>query len=189
MVVGARALNNKNIPYIKRLAKYILIKLAETITKNKIPDLNSGLRIFKKSIALKYFNILPDNFSFTTTITVAMLFDKYNVLFLQIDYNKRVGISKIVATDFLNFLLLVIRISVYFDPLRIFLPTSIALFILGLFKVFSDIYISLNKYGLSFVNLLIYPVFSISSLLLIISSLQILLMGIIADIISKNRKQ
>jgi hypothetical protein len=80
MVVGARGGKNVNIPLIRRPAKWILNKLAEYITGTVIPDLNSGFRVFRKSTVKQYYNILPDKFSLTTTVTVAMLCDENRVM-------------------------------------------------------------------------------------------------------------
>ena len=63
-----------------------LNRVANYMTAAHIPDLNSGLRAFRRDIAMQYFTILPDQFSFTTTITLAMHCDKYAVTYLPIDY-------------------------------------------------------------------------------------------------------
>src|SRR5437868_6537792 len=77
MVVGARMGKNVAIPMVRRPAKWVLNKLANYVTGVRIPDLNSGMRAFRKNIARQYFAVLPDQFSFTTTITLAMLCDNY----------------------------------------------------------------------------------------------------------------
>src|SRR5262249_22502084 len=81
MVVGARTGARVAIPLIRKPAKWVLNRLANYITSTKIPDLNSGLRLFRRDAALQYFHMLPDQFSFTTTITMAMLCDKYAVTY------------------------------------------------------------------------------------------------------------
>jgi hypothetical protein len=97
--------------------------LANYLSGFKIPDVNSGFRGFKKEIAEKFFNILPDGFSFTTTITLAMLTNDYSVKYRDIEYFKRKGVSKIHPIhDTSNFIRLIIRNILYFDPLKIFLP-------------------------------------------------------------------
>ena len=94
----------------------------------KIPDLNSGLRVMKKSVLEKYIQLFPNGFSFTTTITLAMICNQYSVKYVPIDYFKRSGKSKIRPIhDKLNFIQLIIRTVLYFDPLRIFYTLSFAI--------------------------------------------------------------
>ena len=133
MVVGARTGKDVNIPWVRRPAKFLLKKLADYLAETKIPDLNSGLRAFRKDLAFKYFHLLPSGFSFTTTITLAMLSDGYNVKYMPIDYLARKGgKSKIrPIKDFTNFILLIVRVITYFNPLKIFLPASAFFLLIG----------------------------------------------------------
>ncbi len=125
MVVGARTGASVAIPPLRRPAKRALNLLANLLTGQKIPDLNSGLRVFRRAVAEKYLHFLPAGFSFTSTITLAMLNDDYLVKFVPIDYYPRAGKSKIRALrDTSGFLLLILRVTMYFNPLRIFLPVS-----------------------------------------------------------------
>ena len=108
------------------------------IANQPIPDLNSGLRVFKRSLAEKYLRIFPDGFSFTTTITLALLTNNYRVVFEPIDYFERVGTSKIrPIRDTLNFIALIARAGTYFAPLRVFGPVIV---IAGLFTLISLCY-------------------------------------------------
>jgi glycosyltransferase involved in cell wall biosynthesis len=128
MVVGARTGANVKIPLLRRPAKWILSRLADYVTSSRIPDLNSGLRMFRRKTALRFLRLLPDGFSFTTTITLAMLQSGYRVEYVPIDYNKRIGRSKIhPVADFMNFCQLVLRIALYFAPLKFFFPASLFL--------------------------------------------------------------
>jgi len=130
MAVGARSMQAVSI--IRRPAKSLLNKLANYLVEYEIPDLNSGLRAFRKDIALKYLSLLPSGFSLTTTITLALISNNHRVKFVPIAYNKRTGQSKIrPVRDTLNFLQLIIRMIVYFNPLKVFLPVSIILFLIG----------------------------------------------------------
>ncbi len=137
MVVGARTGKDVNIPLLRRPAKFILKKLADYLSETKIPDLNSGLRAFKKELALKYFHLLPSGFSFTTTITLALLSDGYNVKYVPINYLVRSrGKSKIrPLKDFSNFFLLIVRVICYFNPLKVFLPASLLFLAVGIYHV------------------------------------------------------
>ncbi len=139
MVVGARTGKNVNIPLIRKPAKWFLNFLANYLSGTHIPDLNSGLRVLKKSLVERYFNILPSGFSFTTTITLAMSCNDYQVCYHPIDYYKRVGKSKIRPIHAYYFLLLIIRTIVFFNPLKIFLPIGGIFFFAGIAKFTYDI--------------------------------------------------
>jgi glycosyltransferase involved in cell wall biosynthesis len=133
MVVGARVSENVTIPLVRRPAKWMIRQLSQIISNEKIPDINSGLRIFKRSVALRFFSILPSTFSFTITITLAMVTNGYRVEYVPVDYFHRVGRSKIKPIrDTINFVNLILRMALYFAPIKIFMPMSFTLFILGL---------------------------------------------------------
>ncbi len=121
-VVAARIGASVRFPLIRRPAKWALNKLANYMTGTRIPDLNSGLRAFRRDIVMQYFHILPDQFSWTTTITLAMLCDKYAVAYLPIDYRARMGKSKIVPWHAGSFAILILRATMLFRPLRVFIP-------------------------------------------------------------------
>jgi glycosyltransferase involved in cell wall biosynthesis len=125
MVVGARIGSSVAIPWTRRPAKWLLNRLANFVARADIPDLNSGLRVFRRVAALQYFHILPDQFSFTTTITLAMHCDRYAVRYVPIDYGRRTGRSKVVAWDAVNFTVLILRLAMLFRPLRVFLPVAL----------------------------------------------------------------
>ncbi len=132
MIVGARVGDQVAIPLVRRPAKWAVGQLANLVSGEPIPDINSGLRIFKRSTALRFFDMLPDGFSFTTTITLGMLANGYLVEYVPINYSSRVGQSKIrPVRDTLNFVELIFRIALYFAPLKIFLPLSGLLFTLA----------------------------------------------------------
>jgi glycosyltransferase involved in cell wall biosynthesis len=182
MVVGARIGQNVNVPLIRRPAKWFLRHLAGYLTGESIPDLNSGLRAFRREVALQYFGILPDKFSFTTTITVAMLCDKYDVVFIPIDYRKRTGKSKIVPRDFFSFTTLVLRLSMLFNPLKVFIPMAFACLIIGFGKMALDIVVAAESIqGWFPATLFARAVISNTSLIFLIAGLQILLIGMVAD--------
>lgn len=175
MVVGARTGKNVKLPLIRKPAKYVINKLANYLTNVKIPDLNSGLRIIKKSLIEKFFNILPDGFSFTTTITLAALTNGYTIKYVSINYSKRIGKSKIrPIRDTLNFFQLIIRTILYFNPLKIFVPFSIILFLSGVL-IFVLSYLFTPK------------AMDVSTTVFIISAIQMLAVGMMADMISKKR--
>lgn len=141
MVVGDRGAAMKGVPLIRRPAKWILNKLASLLAQHEITDLNSGLRVFRREPLERFVPLLPDAFSFTTTVTLCMLASGLRVSYLPIVYGKRVGHSKIKARDFGRFMFLVFRLTVYFQPLRVYLPAGMALFVMGFVKAVYDVYI------------------------------------------------
>jgi glycosyltransferase involved in cell wall biosynthesis len=170
MVVGARIGRNVKIPLIRRPAKWVLNRLANYMTSAKIPDLNSGLRAFRRDVVMQYFSILPDQFSWTTTITLAMHCDKYAVAYLPIDYRRRQGRSKIVPWDAGSFAILILRTAMLFRPLRIFLPVVLMCLLYGIVKMSFDLTRD--------------PNISASALLAFVSALIILLIGMLGDAIA-----
>lgn len=170
MVVGARTGQNVHLPLARRPAKWVLKHLANYVTNAHIPDLNSGLRVFRRDIAMQYFPILPNYFSFTTTITLAMLCDNYAVIYLPIDYRKRQGRSKIVPWDAGSFAILILRMAMLFRPLRVFLPMALVLLSYGLIKMTID--------------LMYDPNISASAIFSMMSALLITLIGMLGDAIA-----
>jgi glycosyltransferase involved in cell wall biosynthesis len=133
MVVGSRTAPNAQYPAIRKLPKVFLRAYASWIAGTHIPDLNSGLRVFRRELARHFLYLLPDGFSFTTTITLAMLTHESTVRYHPIGYAPRIGKSKIrPIRDTLRFFHLIIRMGVFFAPMRTLMPLSFALF--GLFS-------------------------------------------------------
>ncbi|GGY44460.1 glycosyltransferase family 2 protein [Parvularcula lutaonensis] len=139
MVVGDRGKAMSNVPLVRKPAKWLLNKTANLLAGHKINDLNSGLRVFRRESLEKFLDLLPDGFSFTTTITLCMFGSGHKVVYTPIEYGRRVGHSKIRPTDFFRFMMLVVRIVTLFSPLRVFMPLGAALFFLGLVKLAYDI--------------------------------------------------
>ena len=174
MVVGARTGEQVHIPLIRRPAKWVLRGLANMVAARPIPDINSGLRLFRRDAVRRFFTILPDGFSFTTTITLAMLTNGYRVEYVPINYHPRVGTSKIrPIRDTLNFMQLVARIALYFVPLKIFLPLSGLLMLLAVgWALFS--WLVLGKLA------------DVSTLVIAMSGLQTGMVGLLAELINKR---
>lgn len=139
MAVGARPILSNGITWIRRPAKWFLNRFASYLVGRHIPDLNSGQRVIKRATLMRYLHLLPSGFSFTSTITLALLANGHHVVFHPIDYAARKGQSKIKAAHFTAFLLLVVRAIVLFNPLKVFLPLGAALFLLGVAKLIQDI--------------------------------------------------
>lgn len=139
MVVGARTGASVAAPLVRKPAKWVLRKLASYLAGRSIPDLNSGLRVMKKSLVRRFVHLLPQGFSFTTTITLASLCSGSLVRYVPIDYLERIGKSKIRPSHAFDFLLLIIRTIVYFNPLKVFLPLGALFFFGGLAKFIYDL--------------------------------------------------
>jgi glycosyltransferase involved in cell wall biosynthesis len=141
MVVGARTGSDVAIPWARRPAKWLLGRLASYLAGQRIPDLNSGLRAMRRDLVERYAHLLPSGFSFTTTITLAALCRDQLVWFEPIDYHARLGDSKIRPRHAFDFLLLIVRTIVYFNPLKVFLPVGALFFAAGLAKFVYDLFI------------------------------------------------
>jgi glycosyltransferase involved in cell wall biosynthesis len=176
MVVGARTGKNTNIPFMRRPAKWFLRILAGFIAGTKIPDLNSGLRIFRKDLSLEFSYLYPNGFSYTSTITMAFLTHGYNVKYIPINYYKRKGKSSIRAYDFVNFNRLLIKLTLFFKPIKLFSAISGFLFLLALFVLF------FSKFYLG-------QVMDITTIVIMLSSLQIFLFGLLAELVVRLREQ
>jgi glycosyltransferase involved in cell wall biosynthesis len=132
MVVGARTGAEVRIPLIRRPAKWLLRMYAICLAGQPIPDLNSGMRIMRKTAVEKFRDLLPDRFSFTSTITVAMLSYGHKVVYVPINYYDRVGTSKIRPADFPRFLLLLTRTMLAVKPMRVLFPLGAVPIIFGI---------------------------------------------------------
>lgn len=174
MVVGARTGKSVYIPPLRIPAKWCINKLANYLSEMKIPDLNSGLRLMKKDVIEEFIRILPDGFSFTSTITLAMLTNGYSVKFEAIDYFGRVGKSKIrPIKDTLNFVQLIVRTTMYFNPLKIFLPLSIFLVMFAFLVLFGSWFFFGKAMDVSFG-------------VLIMTAVMVSAIGMLADLINKR---
>lgn len=139
MVVGQRP-NEKGLRWI---AKGFLQSIASYAVDYKIPDINSGLRIFRRKVAQDLFRLLPNGFSLTSTITLGALYTPYRVRYVPIPYLARTGNSKIKKVRALfNFTMLILRTMVLFNPLKFFLPASAFFMLLGVGFLTRDILVS-----------------------------------------------
>jgi len=173
MVIGARQGEGIRVNPMKRIARWILRKVVHVLTGVMVPDLNSGMRIFRRNLYQEFKHLLPMGFSFTTTITVASLYSGYRIQFVPIKYFTRIGKSSIKPVqDFLGFMMLIIRLASYFEPLRFFVPLAVFVFTVGFLKGFQD-FIYLNRIG----NL---------SVIMMLSSLQVLITGILCDVLVRR---
>ena len=181
MVVGARTGTDVNIPLVRRPAKWFLGRLANRVSGTSIPDLNSGLRTFRRDCVRQYFPILSDKFSFTTTVTLALLADGYGVEYHPINYFRRLGKSKITPRNFFDFTILVLRMAMLFQPLKIFVPLAFTCSVLGVLKAIADIATVYTRVAVVDISTVQQPMLSISAVFLMLGGLHILLIGMVAD--------
>ena len=124
-VNGARTSEQGTLPWLRRPAKWFIRKLACYLTGHKIPDLNTGLKAFKRDAMLPWLWVVPDGFSCVTTMTLAFLTNGYSVKYVPTAYRPRIGRSKFhPVKDTLSYLSTVLRMVLYFRPLKVFLPLA-----------------------------------------------------------------
>lgn len=179
MLVGMRS-NKSHQDWLRKPGKWILSKVANYLCGKKIPDLNSGLRIIKKDLIESMLHLFPDGFSFSTTSTVALISMGHNVGYMPITVKKRVGKSTVKQIRHGSaVILLMIRLIVLFNPLKVFLPTSICLFILGiLYEIVFGIILLLHE------HVKLIP----AAFFMILTSILIFFFGLVVDQISELRK-
>jgi len=173
MVVGTRGPGSHS-PTLRRPGKWLLQLTANYLAGVKIPDLNSGLRIFSHELARRFMHILPNGFSFTTTLTLACLKENFRIGWVPITVMPRSGKSSVKPIrDGYNTFILILRTIVLFDPLKVFLPPSL---LLGLFGVLFSIY-----------GIIRYNSFPETGVLVITAAIILFFLGILADSISALR--
>ena len=175
MVVGTR-MKNSYSSWMRKLGRIILSLVANYLAEMKIPDLNCGFRAIKQDAAMRFMHILPNGFSFSTTITLAMIKEGYNVKYVPITSLRRVGKSSLnLVTDGAGVILLIVRTITLFNPLRVFFPISWFLFVLGLGYLAYALIVDTNVPD--------------ASVLLILSGILLFFFGILADQISSIRRE
>ncbi len=176
MAVGSRTGGDVNIPIERRPAKWLLKVTAEFLAARRIPDLNSGLRAFRRADAIRFMSLYPSGFSFTTTITLAYLSSDLLIHYHPIDYHPRTGKSKLrPIRDTKNLFLTVIRSILFFNPLRVCLPIGFAL-------LFAAAVIAIgprDAHG---------RIYDGTITILVVSALQIIIVGFLADILARIRR-
>ena len=173
MVVGARIGENVDYSKIRSIPKMVLVPWVSFLCGTEVPDMNSGLRIFRRDRSLDFLKLLPDGFSFTTTITICLLRNRYAVEFIPISYTKRIGKSHIKPfRDTLRFTQLILRTGMYFAPMRLLAPLIAALAVLFTIS---------GIYDLTALNNL-----TDKTVLLGFASLNVFLFALLADMIDKR---
>jgi len=175
MVVGARTGRNVSYSSLRALPKFFLTRWVSWLAKRHVPDINSGLRVFRKELFERFAGILPDGFSFTITITLAALTNYYRTVFIPIDYHARTGASKIrPVSDTLRFVLIVLRTGTYFAPVRVFGPVFLVLLLASLLSTAYDVFWLRDLTD--------------KTILLFLFSLNVAMFALIADMIDKRNR-
>lgn len=176
IVIGARIGDRVKIPWIRKPVKLLLGKYAQLLSGSKIVDLNSGMMGFKRELFNQFKSILPSAYSFTTTITLCSLLSEKLIHHLPINYEKRIGKSKMHPLyDTFNFFITVFKVIMFFKPLRIVIPASLGLFFLGVAVfIYDSVVLGSLKHDTTI-------------LLFLIMSFQTFLLGILTEIIVASR--
>ncbi|HMM95725.1 glycosyltransferase family 2 protein [Phycicoccus sp.] len=174
-VVGARTTEEGTHKWARVPAKWLIRKIAEWLTKTRIPDLNSGLRAFRREVSLPYLRLLPAGFSCVTTITIAFLSNQHDIRYVETTYAKRAGVSKFhFVSDAYRYILQVLRMVMYFDPLKVLMPPALWLVAIGLVK--------------AVVDMVRHPFyFPASTVLLVVSGIMIASLALLSDLVVRSR--
>jgi glycosyltransferase involved in cell wall biosynthesis len=173
MVIGARQRSTQT-DWHRNLANFCYNRIASVITGTEILDLTSGMRIIRREDAQRFVDMLPNTFSYPTTITLAFLRSGRSVAFSPITIRRRVGVSKIrIFRDGSRFFLIILKIAMAYSPFRVFFPISGAVFGLGLLR-----------YGYTYLE---NGTFTNMSQLLMNSAVIIFMLGLIAEQIASLR--
>ncbi|ACY99621.1 MULTISPECIES: glycosyltransferase family 2 protein [Thermomonospora] len=174
-VVGARTTEAGSHKLLRVPAKWFIRKVAERLTNTKIPDLNSGMRAFRREVSLPYLRLLPPGFSCVTTITIAFLANQHPVRYVPIDYYKRAGKSKFrFFKDAYRYILQVLRMVMYFNPLAVLMPPALWLLGIGVAKGIFDMVVH-------------FGYFANNTVMIFISGLLIASLALLADLIVRSR--
>lgn len=174
-VIGERPLGGKAMPFVRKPAKSFLNWFASYLTGYHIPDLNSGMRLFKREIFDNYEYLFPQKFSFTSTLTMTSLLHSYKTKFVPITYKKRVGQSTVTTMDFPRFLQLLLKLSLFFKPIKVFAPLSLIILISSLII------------PVLFVTGVTPRLLDTSFIILVSTALQTFFFGLLAEIIIHNK--
>ena len=174
-VVGARTSEQGTHKLLRVPAKWAIRKFAEWLSGSKIPDLNSGLRAFRREVSLPYLRLLPPGFSCVTTITLSFLSNQHTVDYLPIAYAQRAGHSKFhPLKDAYRYILQVLRMVMYFNPLKVLMPAALWLSGIGFVKGITDVV----RYHFHLTT---------NTMLLFVTGLLIGAVALLADLIVRSR--
>lgn len=170
-VNGARTGEKGTYPMLRAPAKWFIRTLASFLAGSRIPDLNTGMKAFKKEVMIPYLWTVPDGFSCVSSMTLAFLCNGHPVAYMPTRYHERIGKSKFhPLKDTYLYLLTVLRIITYFNPLKIFFPAAFLLLSVGVTKSLYDYFFVVHRLQLS-------------DIVLVISGVVVGLQGLLADLV------
>ncbi len=178
MAVGMRG-QGSHTPSMRKPGKWVLARVANYLAGTKIPDLNSGFRAIRVETLRPFLHILPNGFSFSTTLTLALFKEGYNIAYVPINTAPRTGKSTVKPLrDGFNTILLIIRTIALFDPLKVFLPASVLLLLVGFgYWIYDSLFLTRHLNIPS------------GSVILLVSAVIVFLFGILADQVSAIRRE
>src|SRR6476469_4880937 len=142
LVVGARTRQSESA-WIRDLGNAIFNNLATYLSGRKIPDLTSGFRAMRRDYIMEFIHLLPNLYSYPTTSTLAFIKAGYNVQFVPIKARKGTGRSNTkIVRDGTRAIVIILRMITLFAPMKIFLPVSIGLFLLGLIYGLGNVFLA-----------------------------------------------
>ncbi len=140
LIIGERKIDTTNTSRLKIIGKSIVNKITNFCFNEKIVDYNSGLRVFNKQKFTKHSHMMSNKFSLTTSMTITFLNENYELKFIKIKYEKRLGQSKLGFKDFFKFIYTIFSLLFYYKPFKIILPLFIPLFLTFILFLIDDIY-------------------------------------------------
>lgn len=177
-VVGARDAEHGPAKRLRTVTKWAARRLASYLTETEIPDLNSGMRAFRREVGMQYIHLLPKGFSCVTTLTMTFLANGYSVNYVPIAYAPRAGRSKFHWWhDTRRYLLQILRIVLMYNPIKVFMPIGLALVAIGVAKLGFDI---VDKDFRVATN----------TLVIMLAAISVLVIGLLADLmVQLNRSR
>ncbi|MGH2555960.1 MAG: glycosyltransferase family 2 protein [Actinomycetota bacterium] len=175
-VVGARTSEQGTAKPFRIPAKWFIRRLGSYLIRAPIPDLNSGFRAFRGDVARQFLHLLPEGFSCVSTMTLAFLANGYSVNYIPIEYQQRAGRSKFHWwDDTKRYIAQVVRMILSFNPLRVFGPVGMAVFLIGGAKLVFDLITKDFRVGTN-------------TLLILFAAFQVLAIGLLADLVVRLNK-
>ncbi|MSR75539.1 MAG: glycosyltransferase family 2 protein [Planctomycetes bacterium] len=175
-VNGARVSEEGTLKALRVPAKWMIRQVACLLAGRRIPDLNTGMKAFKREPMLRYLWVVPDGFSCVTSMTLAFLTNGHPVRWVRVNYRPRIGRSKFrPLRDGTRYLITVVRMITYFRPLRVFGPMALLLFVTSALKAAHD----LQVVGAGLQE---------STIVLSVAALMVLVLGLLADLIVAQKR-
>jgi glycosyltransferase involved in cell wall biosynthesis len=174
-VVGARTSEAGRYRVLRIPTKWVIRRIASYLTAATIPDLNSGMRVFRRDVAQPYLRLLPSGFSCVTTLTLSFLANGHEIRYVPIDYVSRAGRSKFhFIRDAYLYILQVLRMVMYFNPLKVLMPVALWIVGAGAVKMVTDVI----RFGWRVPG---------STVLILLTGLQVAALALLGDLIVRSR--